>query len=90
MCQALVRYGSLMQGYDGYRPIPKFHLALHLAKRALVCGNPKLHSTWRDESDNRTLKKCCQGASQMVFENTILTRMQHLTGGAPAASARKP
>ena len=54
---------------------PKNHLSMHLIRDLLFMGNPRWWSTWKDESLNKTLKKCCRDISQATFDATVLSGM---------------
>ena len=55
--------------------IPKSHLFMHLVRDTLFMGNPRWWSTWKDESLNKTLKRCCRDISQATFDATVLSGM---------------
>ena len=63
---------------EEYEPmmIPKRHLTCHLLRGLELCGNPRNHANWEDESLNRTLKQACQKISQSTFEVSVLLRMR--------------
>ena len=50
---------------------PKCHLLLHLCQRALLKGNPRLYSTYRDESLNGTIAKIARSAHRRTWGNVI-------------------
>ena len=50
---------------------PKCHLLLHLILRALVQGNPRLYSTYRDESLNGVIAKIARSAHRSTWGNVI-------------------
>ena len=50
---------------------PKCHLLLHLIQRAMVQGNPRLYSTYRDESLNGVIAKIARSAHRSTWGNVI-------------------
>ena len=50
---------------------PKCHLLVHLIQRALVKGNPRLYSTYRDESLNGIIAKIARSAHRRTWANVI-------------------
>ena len=50
---------------------PKCHLLVHLIQRALVKGNPRLYSTYRDESLNGIIAKIARSAHRWTWANVI-------------------
>ena len=50
---------------------PKCHLLLHLIQRAMVQGNPRLYSTYRDESLNGVIAKIARSAHRLTWGNVI-------------------
>ena len=50
---------------------PKCHLPLHLIQRAMVQGDPRLYSTYRDESLNGVIAKIARSAHRSTWGNVI-------------------
>ena len=50
---------------------PKCHLLLHMIQRSLCKGNPRLYSTYKDESLNGTVAKIARSARRRTWSNVI-------------------
>ncbi|CAE7583635.1 unnamed protein product [Symbiodinium microadriaticum] len=50
---------------------PKCHLLVHMIQRAADRGNPRLYSTYRDESLNGTIAKIARSAHRRTWSNVI-------------------
>ena len=64
--------------------VPKHHLMLHLTHRGVFFGNPSWYAAWRDEGNNRDLKRVLRNCYQRVFEDrafmklgSVLDRSKH-------------
>ena len=51
--------------------IPKCHFMLHMIQRASHKGNPRLYSTYRDESFNGTIAKVARSCHRRTWQNAI-------------------
>jgi hypothetical protein len=79
---------ELMRHYEVF--VPKHHVIFHALKDTAEKGNPWSYSSWLDESLNKTLKAACRNASQITFEETILSKMHELLKGeTTCARSRK-
>jgi hypothetical protein len=58
--------------------IPKRHMFLHMLHELHFFGNARLYATWKDESLNKSVKKCCKNVSQSTFEASVLADMRQL------------
>ncbi len=72
----MLRHPTLIKDFVPF--IPKHHLWCHLVAECQALGNPRFYQTFLDESLNSTLKGCCRGAHQAVFERTVLRRMHEV------------
>ena len=73
-CQGLFRYYVrflvlYMRAGGVYRP--KCHQLLHMIQRAQFKGNPRLYSTYRDESLNGTVAQIARSAHRRSWANII-------------------
>lgn len=50
---------------------PKCHLLVHMVQRALDRGNPRLYSTYRDETLNGVIAKIARSAHRRTWSNVI-------------------
>ena len=57
---------------------PKRHLCTHLLSNLAKHGNPRMYSTWMDESLNKQIKKCCRELSQTTFDIVLLASVKEL------------
>ena len=57
---------------------PKRHLCTHLLSNLAQHGNPRMYSTWMDESLNKQIKKCCRELSQTTFDIVLLASVKEL------------
>jgi hypothetical protein len=67
---------ELMRPFDAF--IPKHHVIFHPLLETMDKGNPWYYGSWLDESLNKILKAACKNASQMTFEETVLSKMVEL------------
>ena len=67
--------------------IPKQHMFLHLLHELRFFGNARVYATWRDESLNKSVKKCCKHVSQSTFEASVLADMRQLLKNEMARAA---
>ena len=70
------KFMVLMEPYDAFTP--KHHMVYHLLGNLAFFGNPRLYSTWFDESLNKLFKRVCKDTNQYNFEKAILLRMRRL------------
>ena len=54
---------------------PKCHLWLHLTQRVPLCGNPRLYSTFLDESLNHVVSCIAGAANRRTWEKRIFQRI---------------
>ena len=73
-CQSLfdsyVRFLVLYRRAGGVLK-PKMHLVVHMIQRSLKKGNPRLYSTYRDESINGVFAKIARSAHRRTWANVI-------------------
>ena len=71
--RAFWAYSRFLKFYvEGGGPvIPKCHFMMHLIQRASHKGNPRLYSTYRDESFNGTIAKVARSCHRRTWQNAI-------------------
>lgn len=57
---------------------PKCHFMMHLIQRSLFKGNPRLYTTYRDESFNGMLAKVARSCHRKTWMNTIHWKSREL------------
>jgi hypothetical protein len=55
--------------------LPKTHLMFHVNYRSVLQGNPWYHTTFLDESLNKTLKKVLRLCHQTAFEQMAFAKL---------------
>lgn len=67
---AYTRFLSFYQKAGGPL-IPKCHFLIHLIQRALFKGNPRMYSTYRDESFNGMIAKIARSCHRRTWANAV-------------------
>jgi hypothetical protein len=75
---------ELMRPFDLF--VPKHHVILHALGEANDKGNPWLYASWLDESLNKVLKGCCRNASQITFEEVVLSKISEVLKAEPTVN----
>jgi hypothetical protein len=70
---ASLRFLSLWRQAKGHTTI-KHHYFVHLCEQAVVSGNPRVYSTYPDESLNRVIKRMAQATRSARFARRVLCR----------------
>ena len=74
--QAMTRHLSFWGSCTGGQFIPKHHFAWHLVERAGRCGNPRTYWTYRDEGENRQMKRVAASLhAGPTFYAALLTKV---------------
>ena len=68
---------------------PKMHLLAHLIWRSNKSGNPRLHTTFSDESLNLNLADLSRAAHRMVFEYRVFAHFAELSSDRPSKAPRR-
>ena len=79
LMNACVRYTVLLEP-AGTPWKPKVHLFVHLAFNTGQYGNPRMLSTWQDESLNMELAKVCSKAHAAVWSRRVVSTFAHALG----------
>ena len=67
--------------------LPKDHLLVHLAHRAVALGNPWRYTTLRDDSLTKELKRVLRLCHRTTFESTAFVKAEaHLSNLAARSS----
>lgn len=78
--RALGVYLRFLSFYDkaGGPWIPKCHLMIHLLQNTVFKGNPRLYSTYRDESFNGLIAKIARSCHRRTWHNIVHFKCQAL------------
>ncbi|CAE7256188.1 unnamed protein product [Symbiodinium sp. CCMP2592] len=88
-CDALhTRYHRFIQlcSRAGVPFLPKGHLMYHLASQARVKGNPRMYSTYVDESYNGAIAKVCRSVHRRHWAMAVYRKLQMLEALATSSA----
>ena len=78
----MILHMHLMEEFECF--VPKHHVIFHALLETPEKGNPWKYSAWLDEALNKTLKNCCRKASQLTFEEVVLSKTTEVLKSEPS------
>lgn len=69
---------------------PKHHMAVELARRVPVSGNPNLYACWQDETLNRLLGDIGRTAHRSVWAVRVLAKFEHAESQRSVRGSKRP